>query len=151
MGLWVTTAFLYENWEMGCWARLHIKITWSAWKYIVLSPISRASDSVRAKASSIIYTGQSRSTFKMWLHKTEFILILVLINYCIIFHMNHWKPTFAVPRPPLNKHKWCKIMKWEEVEYNKHIRGYYYTTACFQKFESSLSQFHSLTMSLYFF
>ena len=25
----------------------------------------------------------------------EFILVLLFINYCIIFHMNNYKPTFA--------------------------------------------------------
>ena len=27
----------------------------------------------------------------------QFIPVSLLINYCIIFHMNNWKPTFAPP------------------------------------------------------
>ena len=31
----------------------------------------------------------------MSMQSTEFILVLLFINYCIIFHMNNRKPTFA--------------------------------------------------------
>ena len=27
----------------------------------------------------------------------QFILVLLFINYCVIFHMNNCKPTFALP------------------------------------------------------
>ena len=33
----------------------------------------------------------------MIIQNTEFILILLFIKYCIIFHMNNCKPTFAPP------------------------------------------------------
>ena len=32
---------------------------------------------------------------QLWVHETEFILVLLFINYCIIFHMNNYKPTFV--------------------------------------------------------
>ena len=33
---------------------------------------------------------------QLWVSKTQFILVfLLLINYCIIFHMNNCEPTFA--------------------------------------------------------
>ena len=34
---------------------------------------------------------------QLWVHKTEFVLVLLFINYCIIFHMNNYKPTFPLP------------------------------------------------------
>ena len=33
----------------------------------------------------------------MSMQNTEFILVLLLMNYCIGFHMNNCKPTFASP------------------------------------------------------
>ena len=30
-------------------------------------------------------------------HETQFIAGLLFINYCIIFHMNNYKPTFPHP------------------------------------------------------
>ena len=46
--------------------------------------------------------GKSRFTVvSTW--NTEFILVLLFINYCIIFHMNDCKPTFAPPYTNINK------------------------------------------------
>ena len=36
-----------------------------------------------------------RSRFTAVICETQFILVLLLINYCILFHMNNCKPTFA--------------------------------------------------------
>ena len=51
------------------------------------------------------YTGWSKSRFTVvttW--NTEFILPLVFINYCLIFHANYCKPTFALP--------WISMIPW---------------------------------------
>ena len=34
---------------------------------------------------------------QLWVWETPFILVLLFINYCIIFHTNNCKPTFAPP------------------------------------------------------
>ena len=44
-----------------------------------------------------MYAGVGKVGLQLWVCDTEFILVLLFINYCIIFHMNNCKPTFAHP------------------------------------------------------
>ena len=38
--------------------------------------------------------GGAKVGLQLWVHETEFDLVLLFINYCI-FHMNNYKPPFA--------------------------------------------------------
>ena len=42
-------------------------------------------------------TGWGKVGLQLEVYETEFILVLLHINYCIIFHTNNCKPTFAPP------------------------------------------------------
>ena len=46
--------------------------------------------------STRIYTGWGKSKFTLVSMQKQFMLVL-FINYCIIFHMNNYKPPFAPP------------------------------------------------------
>ena len=46
----------------------------------------------------VIYAGWGKSRFiVVSMQNEEFVLLLLFINYCIIFHRNNCKPTFAHP------------------------------------------------------
>ena len=42
-----------------------------------------------------VVQGGAKVGLQLWLSKTEFILVLLFINYCIIFHKNNYKLTFV--------------------------------------------------------
>ena len=52
-----------------------------------------------AETGKSSHTGWCKSRFILVsVQNTEFLLVLLLfINYCIIFHMNNYKPTFVPP------------------------------------------------------
>ena len=41
--------------------------------------------------------GGAKVGLQLWVWETEFTLVLLVINYCIIFHVNNYKPTSAPP------------------------------------------------------
>lgn len=45
----------------------------------------------------LLYTGWGQSRLQFWVCETEFILILLFTNFCIISHTNICKTTFALP------------------------------------------------------
>ena len=58
--------------------------------YIILSPMSRDSKSLRARTNAIPHTGWGKSRLTVVsMRNTEFILVLLFINYYIVFHMNN--------------------------------------------------------------
>ena len=53
---------------------------------------------LRIRILSILSTkiqGGTKVGLQLWIHEMEFFLVLLFINYCISFHTNNYKPTFA--------------------------------------------------------
>ena len=58
-------------------------------------------------------TEQGKSGFTaVSTRNTEFILVLLFINYCIIFHMNNRKSTYAPPRVMSEDCERPSMRKW---------------------------------------
>ena len=75
--------------------------------------------------------GGAQVDIQLWVPETEFIPILILlcINYCIIFQMNNCKPTFATPL--YFKHQRAECSKGDfHYEYIIHCHSFFHVIAC---------------------
>ena len=59
---------------------------------------------------------EQKSVYSCEYVKYSAILALLLINYCIIFHTNHCKPTFAQPCILRESIQQSKAHKWHEYK-----------------------------------
>ena len=67
-----------------------------AWPLCVLVSSYVVASTFQCRFEKTIQDGE-KVGLQLWVCKTEFILVLLFINYCIIFHMNHCKLTFTPP------------------------------------------------------
>ena len=90
--------------------------------------ILSSADSQCRRQHKVMYTFEGRIQsgskvgLQLWVHETEFIPVLLFINYSTNFHTNNYKPTFA---PPSIKPWWTErdlrtigLVTW--VNLNKH-------------------------------
>ena len=97
----------------------HLVFSWTSFNfyYLMHSQLmscslrtnTRASHNLREPGFAHTHQGWAKVGLQLWVCRTqEFILILLFINYCIIFHANNCKPTSA-------HHICCiKLVEWSE-------------------------------------
>ena len=77
------------------------KIKAKDWKKIYLNPEwASLGGQMTGNLTFFLYfsvQGGARVGFQLWVRKADFILVLLFTNYCIIFHTNNCKPSFAPP------------------------------------------------------
>ena len=104
LGLWPCTTNHPSGSEIGYMLTLRELRSWL--KFLITSfpsqthvgcsllspPLRRVS-----KGNGSQYKRWGKRRFTVWVHETQFLLVSLFVNYCIISHTNTCKPTFAPP------------------------------------------------------
>ena len=84
----------------------------NSWSFVLLNVDCLTDCNTNSIERSPQWQGVAKVGLQLWICTTDFIFVLLFINYCISFHMNNCKPTFAPP---------CVIYWLNNLENNMHI------------------------------